>query len=866
MDPLLPPVIRRRVTIGVVVVTAVVVLAVLATTVFATWSVRRPYPDYSGTVEIPRLVGEVEIIRDEHGIAHIYGDTPEDLLRAQGYVHAQDRFWEMDFRRHVTAGRLAELFGEDLVATDAVVRTMGWRRVAREELPLLEPQTRRYLDAYADGVNAWLNDRAGGGLAFAYTLLGLTGGDTRPEPWTAVDSLAWLKAMAWDLRGNMEDEIGRAVLSAALPPERIEQLYPDNPSASTTPIVSDDELGGITADTMIVPGGEEVALPPSAGVQSEALAALRSVQGAVDALPALVGNGAGIGSNSWVIGGEHTAGGAPLLANDPHLAPSMPSIWYQVGLHCREITPECPLDVAGFSFSGLPGVVIGHNHRIAWGFTNLGPDVTDLYLEKTRGDEYLVGEEWQPMDVREETITVADGDDVTITIRSTRHGPILSDHDDVLEQVGMDAPVELGAPSRNRGYAVALRWTALEPGGTANAIAAMNQATDWDSFRAAAAQFEVPAQNLVYADVDGNIGYQAPGKIPVRAAGSDGRYPAPGWTDDHEWLGYIPFEDLPSVFNPPDGVIVTANQPAAGPSYPHLLTDDFNYGQRADRIAELLGDALASAEPVDADTMTTIQMDTHNALGPILVPYLLDLDIPGGYYGDGLRLLQDWDYGQPADSAPAAYFNAVWKAVLDLTFADELPDGLPIDGSGRWYEVMRHLLADPEDQFWDDAETPRIETRDDILNEAVRIARDDLTRRQGKKPDTWAWGRLHALTLTDQTFGTSDIGLVEWMVNRGPVEVGGGTDIVQATGWDASSDDYTTTWVPSMRMVVDLGDLDASRWIDLTGVSGHPYHPHYGDQTDLWAAGRTLPMRWDEESIRSAGVDITTLVPREPTD
>lgn len=860
---------RRRVRIAVVSVVGVVVLAVVAATVFTVWSVRRPFPDYSARVEIPRLVGDVEVIRDEFGIPHIYGDTPEDLIRAQGYIHAQDRFWEMDFRRHVTSGRLAELFGADLVETDAVVRTMGWRRVAQEELPLLAPQTRHYLDAYADGVNAWLDGRAGGGLSFAYTLLGVTGGDTRPERWTAVDSLAWLKAMAWDLRGNMEDEIERAVASATLSPEQVEQLYPENESALTAPIVGDDELADVTADTVVTGAGEEVPLPPAAVpvLPSAALGALASVRDAADALPAMVGSGEGVGSNSWVVGGEHTAGGAPLLANDPHLAPGMPSIWYQVGLHCRVLSPECPLDVAGFSFSGVPGVVIGHNHRIAWGFTNLSPDVTDLYLEKTRGDDYLVGDEWVPMETREETIAVAGGDDVTITVRSTRHGPVMSDHEDTLAQVGTDAPVDDDAPSRGGGYAVALRWTALEPGGTANAIVMLNQATDWDSFRAAAAEFEVPSQNLVYADVDGNIGYQSPGTIPVRPEGSDGRYPAPGWTDDHEWLGYVPFDDLPSVFNPDDGVIVTANQPVTGPSYPYLLTEDFDYGQRATRIAERLAEAIDSGDPIDADTMTSIQMDTHNALGPILVPYLLDRDVPGGYYGDGLRLLDDWDYTQETDSAAAAYFNAVWKALLQRTFADDLPDDFPITGEGRYFEVVRRLLETPDDPFWDDVTTADVvETRDDILDLAIRDARDDLTQRQGKDPSTWGWGRLHALTLTDQTFGTSGIGLVEWMVNRGPVEVGGGSSVVHANGWDPSGDDYTTTWVPSMRMVVDLGDLDASTWIDLTGVSGHPYHDHYGDQTELWATGGRLPMRWDADAIRDAGVDTATLVPREPTN
>lgn len=851
------PVTRRRVTLALLTVTGLIVFALIAATVLGVWSVRRPFPDYDGGAEVPRLSADVEVVRDEFGIPHIYADTAEDLFRAEGYVHAQDRFWEMDFRRHVTAGRLSELFGADQVETDAFVRTLGWRETAVHELPMLSPETRRYLDAYADGVNAWLDDRSGGELGLAYTLLGLTGGDTAPEKWTAVDSVSWLKAMAWDLRGNLEDEVARALLAAELPKERVEQLYPEYRADSGEPIVADTYLPASAPKVIEGPEGEPI--------PAETVAALRSTLGGLSAAPALLGDGDGIGSNSWVVDGSKTDTGGPLLANDPHLAPAMPSIWYQVGLHCRQVGPDCPFEVGGFSFSGLPGVVIGHNDDVAWGFTNLGPDVTDLYLEQVQGDRYRVGDEMVPLETREETIEVAGGDDVTISVRSTRHGPLLSDHDDQMRSIGVAAPVDdAEAPERGDGYAVALRWTALDPGRTADAIFALNQAGDWDSFRAAAAMFDVPSQNLVYADVEGNIGYQAPGRIPVRAAG-DGRYPAPGWTQEYDWAGYIPFDALPSVFNPDEGMIVTANQPVTSDVYPFLLTEDFDYGQRAGRIQQLLADATADGGTLDAAAMADIQMDTHNDAAEMLVPYLMKLEIPDGYYGDGLRLLADWDYSQPADSAAAAYFNVVWRNLLELTFHDELPEDQWPTGGGRWFEVVRDLVEAPDDPYWDDVDTAGVESRDDILSQATHHARNEMTRLQGKQTDNWAWGRLHALTLTDATFGTSGIGPIEALVNRGPVEVGGGPAIVQANGWDASLG-YETSWVPSMRMIVDLDDLDQSRWIDLTGISGHAYDEHYGDQNELWRTGQTLPMRWSEDSIRRAEEHSFTLTPRDPSN
>ncbi len=832
------PVTRRRIVIAASVVSSLVVLALVAATALTVWSVRRPFPEYDGTADVQRLSADVDVVRDSDGIPHIYADTPEDLFRAQAYVHAQDRFWQMDVRRHITAGRLSELFGPEQVETDTFVRTLGWRRTASQELTRIKPETRRYLEAYADGVNSWMDERSGGELGLAYTVLGFTDGDTSPDKWDAVDSLSWLKAMAWDMRGNLEDEFSRALLADELPRDRVEALYPQ-PDAGP-PIVSDRDIGEIQ-ETLVGADGEPV---PGAS-----LPALRSAKERIAAAPVSMGAGDGIGSNSWVVDGSLTESGAPLLANDPHLGPTMPSIWSQVGLHCRDVGPQCPFDVVGFSFAGLPGVVIGHNQDVAWGFTNLGPDVTDLFLEKVRDDgTYLSGESWEPVEIREETIEVAGGDDVTISIRSTAHGPILSDHDARAADVGGE-------------YAVALRWTALDPGFTADALFDLNRAHDWTSFRAAAASFDVPSQNLVYADTDGNIGYQAPGRIPVRREGT-GRYPVPGWTGEYDWAGYIPFDSLPSVLNPDDGLVVTATQPVTGEGYPFRLTEDFDQGHRAARIHELLDDAINDETPVDADVMNDIQMDTHNAAADILMPYLTELHAPDGYYGDGLRLLDEWDHAMEPDSAAAAYFSAVWRNLLELTFHDDLPEQEWPDGGGRWFDVVRALLESPGDPYWDNVDTDDIEEhRDMILIAAARHARDEMTSLQGKEPEKWSWGRLHAITFNEQTFGTRHPDTpLGWVFNHGPLDVGGGTSIVQATGWDASSG-YETTWAPSMRMVVDLGDLDESRWIDSTGVSGHPFHEHFGDQADLWRTGATLPMRSSEDAVREAAEHRFVLTP-----
>lgn len=833
-----------------------VLVGALLVSLLVAWAVRRPLPQTDGRIAVPGLEGEVEVVRDASGIPRIYADSVDDLMFAQGFVHAQERFFEMDMRRRYTAGRLSEVFGAATLETDKLVRTLGWRRVAERELALATPEAREALQHYADGVNAWLGGRHPTEIAAEYTALTVAGAaGYEPQRWQPVDSLAWLKAMAWDLEDNLEDEVARSLLAVNHTQAEVEALYPPYDEERFAPIVTTGRLAG--RQWSREPGPET---GPGVSAGPGHREALTQVADRLAALPEPVGAGDGLGSNSWVLSGDRTEDGAPILANDPHLAVTVPGTWMQVGLHCRSVSEECPYDVAGFSFSGVPGVVIGHNADIAWGLTNLGPDVADLYLERLDRGRARYGGRWREMDSRTEVIEVADSSDVRHEVRSTRHGPLLSDVDDELTSVGAN---EAAADGRDA-YGVSLAWTGLIPGSTFDSLLALNAARNWGEFRAAARLFDVPAQNLLYADRSGRIGYQTPGRIPIRKAGHDGRRPVPGWRKASSWTGrFVPFASLPNTLDPAGGVIVAANQAPVGSSYPYLLGTDFDHGYRAGRIRDL----LAEKQTWRVEELADLQLDDLNPMAPSLVPRLLAVEIPGaGYYRDGQDLLADWDHRQRADSAAAAYFNAVWANLLRLTFHDEMRRSLWPEGGQRWYAVIERLLEQPRNTWWDDRTTDEVETRDDILLRALVDARDELTRFQAFEADAWEWGRDHRIDLRHRTFG--GIRGLRWLFNLDGGGVGGGNATVNATEWDASlsgSDAFAVTSAATMRMVISLGDPDASRWVALTGVSGHPASRHYDDQLELWARGSTLTWPFTREAVdvegAANGQESLTLVP-----
>jgi penicillin G amidase len=848
----------RRISRWPIFTAVVLVLALGGLTSLAIATVRTSFPETTGRLMVSGLKGQVEVLRDSSGVPHIYADNPEDLFQAQGYVHAQDRFFEMDFRRHLAAGRLSELFGVSQLETDAYVRTLGWRRAAEQELTLLAPSTRRYLDAYAAGVNAYLAGRSAADLSLEYSLLRLQGLRYTPPVWTAVDSIAWLKVMAWDLASNLTQEADRAIITSKLGAGRAANLFPKYPLEDDfAPIVRRGDVVGKTFDPT---ASRSSARPLPDGLSNDQLrnatSVLQSAAKINQVIPHVLGSGsveAGTGSNSWAVAGSRTESGKAILSNDPHLATGIPSAFAQVGLHCRTVSEACPFDVSGFSMASMPGVVIGKNNKIAWGLTTSYADVQDLYLEDVRGDTVRQGDRYVPLQVITEEIQVRGEEQPrTVRIRSSQHGPLLSDVDQRLQQVSASR-ADLNATQ----YAVALSWTALQPGRSMDALLAIDQAQNFEEFRGAASLLSAPSQNLIYADTDGNIGYQLAGSVPQRRNGN-GTKPSPGWDATYDWRGTIPFAKVPYVYNPPSGFLVAANQQVIGAQYPYPLGSGFSYGWRSQEIIDTLRDAplltLNSAEQIFYDDTIRFAAD--------LVPILLKIKVPDPWVVEGQGTLVGWDYSSTKDSAAAAYFNVVCHNIFKLTFRDELPEeDLWPTGGDRWYAVLTILIGQVKNPWWDDVRTPdKIETRDDILLAALTNARKEITSLMARDTDQWQWGKIHTVRLQNPTLGKSGIEPIERLFNRGQYQVGGGPAVVNAMAFDDRKG-YAVTAAPAMRMLIDLGDLDLSRWVNQSGVSGHAFHRHYDDQTELWANQRLWPFVSSREAVEARSSSRQELLP-----
>jgi penicillin amidase len=817
---------------------------------------RRSFPIIKGEIRLADLNAPVDIYRDAYGIPHIYAETSHDLFFAQGFLHAQDRFWQMDFWRHIGSGNLSGMFGTSELENDRFLRTLGWARIANQEFAALSTEDQRLLQAYADGVNAYLQDRNGSQLSLEYAVLGMINPDYQPEPWQPVHSLTWAKVMAWDLgRSRMGSEIQRAILLKDLTPTQLDELIPPYPEDHPL-VVPDFEI----PDTNTNLNNSD---PTEVNLQflrnlAPVFESLAQQQDRL--LDPLGSSGLGLGSNNWVIAGSRTASGMPLLADDMHLGVQMPAIWYEVGLYCVPKGVDCPYQVTGFSFAGVPGVIVGHNDRIAWGMTNLGPDVIDLYIEKinpSNPHQYEYNGEWVDMQVIQETLQASDGDPEILTVRYTRHGPIISDTFGGLEGFTEQAGIEL-PPN----YAIAMRWTALEPNRMVSAILGFNRARNLGEFREAASSFAVPAQNLVYADVDGNIAYQTPGWIPIRAAGHDGKLPVPGWTDAYEWQGYIPFEQLPHTANPPQGYIVTANNAVVGTEYPYPLTFEWDYGFRARRIVEMIEQA---SNPITVEYVQLIHGDNLNLNAQVLIPPLLQIPLQEERLIEARSFLQNWDYQDQMDLAAPAVYNAFWKHLLARTFRDDLPERYWPDGGSRWFEITRQLIQQPASPWWDDRLTTAIEGRDEIFRQAFSAAVTELEKLLGKDKSRWTWGDLHSVTFRNLSLGESGIAPIEALFNRGPFRTSGGSSLVNATGWNAAQSDLAQSYqlesLPSQRMIVDLSNLDGSLGVITTGQSGHAYHAHYIDMADLWRNIQYHPMLWERTRIESESEGYLRLIP-----
>ncbi|MHB1132250.1 MAG: penicillin acylase family protein [Chloroflexota bacterium] len=768
---------------------------------------RRALPKVAGVESVAGLGQSVEVLRDAAGIAHIYASSVGDLFFAQGYVAAQDRLWQMELNRRTAAGRLSEVFGPKTVDVDRLFRVMGLARAARLEEASLSSDLLAYLQAYSDGVNAYVGahrDR----LPVEFGSLFVT-----YEPWCPVDCLAWSKMLAWQLSSNWPSELLRAQLIAKLGPERAAELMPS------------------------VPPGHVPHVPAGIALEGLGLSVLRQFDRVLDFVRPTAD---GLGSNNWVVSGALSAAGQPLLANDTHLGLQHPALWYEVHLNGGG------LDVAGFSLPGTPGVVVGHNRRIAWGVTNLGADVQDLFVERRHAENpslFLFQGQWEEaLLVREEIKVRGRRRPLVLDIPWTRHGPVLN----------FDQPRE--AP-------LAFGWTALRATPMAASILALNQADNWQDFRRALADFAVPAQYFVYADVDGHIGLQATGAIPVRPRG-DGLLPVPGWTGEYEWQGVLPFAELPSIFDPAAGLLITANDLAEPTAHKHVLTYEWAADYRAARIRELLD---TGAQLTLAD-MERTQLDLQSGLARSVMPILLgvlEADPPllaSATLGAAVDILRAWDYQSGAESAAALIFNVFYNRLLREMLADELGVELLRHylASHRHHVLaIPHLLADPTASWFGGPSAPRVRGRNDVLRRSFVTAVAALERRFGPDPIAWRWGDIHTAHFSTPL---GRVPLLDRLLNRGPYSRSGDTTTVNVSGYSHIAP-YAENHHAALRQVFDLVDWDSGRVVIPTGQSGHFLSPHYDDQLTLWLRGEYVTLPFSREAVSAGAASRLLLQP-----
>jgi len=762
---------------------------------------RRALPQLEGTIAVSGLQGRVEVRRDARGVPHLGAGSLEDLLFAQGYVTAQDRLWQMDLSRRLAFGELAEIFGESVLSFDIENRTLGLRQAAERAVKEMDPDSQRSLAAYVRGVNAFITTHSDR-LPIEFLLLRY-----HPRPWQEIDSFGVALNMSKSLSATWRDDLMREQIRSKLPPELYTDLFPDHspldhPVAEPVP-----PLPAARQQTMSHQQPDAEKLDPT-------LAALLP--------PSAESVAAGAGSNNWVLSGAHTQSGKALLASDPHLAHSVPSVWYMVHLKGGG------LDVAGVSLPGMPLVVIGHNERIAWGATNTGPDVQDLYSESFNIDnpnKYLHNGVWIDAEVREEVIKVRREGDYRFTVKTTRHGPVIS------HQGNRD---------------LALQWTALQPHALRFPFLKINRAQNWAQFTDALRDFTVPMQNFVYADADGNIGYYAAAWVPIRASG-DGAVPSIGSTDDHDWTGYIPFESLPHAYNPPSGVIATANGRVVPDDYPYFISHKWDASFRTARIFQL----LESQKQFTVPDMLRIQTDIHTLQDEWLAKQLLAAarahppSSADAQYA--LTLLGNWDGEARADSAATLVCEVTRRALLERILQPRLGD---IAADYHWPMstiFLQNVLSNQWTRWLPTGDADFNVTLMESLEEAVRRI-PALVGSHGH--DDWQWGKTIPLTFHHHL--SDSIPLFGRFLNVGPVpQAGTGTTVKQTT----------PTLGPSMRMVVDFAAFDDSVQNITLGESGQVLSPYYKDQFDAWYNGRSFPMLFSDAAVERGTVHLLVLEP-----
>lgn len=764
-----------------------------------------------GTIAVPGLLFPVEVYRDPQGVPHIFAKTEDDVFRAMGFVVAQDRLWQMDVNRRAAMGTLSEIFGASTLEYDRLIRAIGIPEIANLLVPNLSPESKRILTAYAAGVNAFL-DKYQKQLPTEFIVL-----QYEPQLWDISHSLAFQRLMAWGLEmawrvdpvfGELSDKVGLKKLS---------EILPDYP-ADAPLIVTPQQFGwdhaqklfsAVTNNSFITPGFF----------------------------------GAGSGSNSWVVSGKRSTTGKPILANDPHLTLQAPSIWYQIHLHAPGI------DCYGVCLPGLPGIVIGHNQAIAWGLTNVMADGCDFFIERLNSsnpDQYFVQGKWQHIRTREEIIQVKDRSPDTMIVRATDHGPIISD---------------LHPALKNTSTATSMQWIGRIISDEMLASYKINKAANWNQFVDGLQYFSVPPQNYVYADTMGNIGYYCTGRIPIRNSGN-GLIPQPGWDNRFDWRGYIPFQALPHLFNPPQDYIVTANNKIIDDRYPFFISTYWEPSYRAERIKQLLSEKIR----LSISDFQAIQMDIFSKHAEFLMPKILE-NFP--QLDDSTKLkkyfaysLKTWDLNLTEQSIGAAIFEVFLTRLIKNIFQDEMGDTLfqnfialpniPI-------RIADQLIRRSRSEWFDNVQTPDVqETMAQIVRASLEETYHYLISSFGDSVYQWKWGNLHQLTF-EHPLG--EVKPLDKLFNIGPFPAGGSYTSVNNAGYFLDKNNFHVNVGPSLRQIVDLSNRNNSLSVITTGQSGHPLSKHYKDQTLLWRAGAYHPSTFDSTAIHQSKFDRLLLTP-----
>lgn len=770
--------------------------------------VTRSLPHETGEVTVSALEAPVTVYRDPYGVPHVFAESEADLFRAAGYLCAQDRLWQMELSRRAAAGRLSEIFGSVSLEADKFLRLWDFAGIARRTVPLLSPQSRLILEAYTEGINSYLETN-GNRLPIEFALLGY-----KPEPWRIEHSLALIRLMGWRLSFSWHAEPALGRIVATLGAARARDVFPHFPA-----------------------DGPMILTRFSSALESAAdrfLAAGRRTHQVTGWLPGPAA------SNSWAVTGSRSVTGKPLLANDPHLELSLPAILYEMHLKGGR------LDVAGVTIPGTPGMVIGHNRAIAWGLTNGMIDDVDFFFERVNPEDstqYLGSDGWHDFELRREIIAVKDSEEVVFDIRVGRHGPIVSDIH----------------PLAGRGDTLlAMQWTGQEPSDDLAAFLGINIAADWEAFSEAVRPFRAPAQNFLYADTAGNIGYLLGGTIPLRRD-DDGMLPDPGWTGEGDWIGTLPDRRKPHAFNPPEGFLITANNPFA-PRLPIYMSYLWESSGRAQRIREL----LLSKEKHSLDDFARYQKDLLSPEMRKIYPRFLETlqgatDILERYPGL-VEFCAEWDLQESAQSVQATLAQVWFYELTVYTLKDEMGDTLfqeYVQPNNIPIRVMLSLLDKPNSPWWDDVTTDTVESQTDIFGRSLRATIDTLSQGWGSNLSDWRWGRVHRLEFRHPLAVRRPL---EMLLNVGPFEVGGSaTTIAKAEYF------FTRPFVPIAgpvtRQVVDLAEIDRSMAVLAPGQSGQRFSRHYADQTALWLEGRLHPMPMDSTLIAGKGWPRQTLLP-----